>query len=179
MYSAAKWRSENAAKNQFQRASRTLKNVSTRGHSKRMTEAYFSLYAAVLERCENEAEDIFQRSENKKSPRPGKTLRIAPGSSSSPVPQPSRERWSREPMRGSHVSGDRSAERFPVPGRSSGSWFILLPVPSHPSNRTVASAGFVPIDSGGTARDLHPLPLPEITIVSGTVGESGIFCQVQ
>lgn len=88
MYSAAKWRSENAAKNQFQRASRTLKNVSTRGHSKRMTEAYFSLYAAVLERCENEAEDIFQRSENKKSPRPGKTLRIAPASSSSPVPQP-------------------------------------------------------------------------------------------
>jgi hypothetical protein len=80
MYSAAKWRSENAAKNQFQRASRTLKNVSTRGHSKRMTEAYFSLYAAVLERCENEAEDIFQRSENKKSPRPGKTLRIAPAS---------------------------------------------------------------------------------------------------
>lgn len=46
------------------------------------------------------------------------------------------------------------------PGRSSGSWFFLLPVPSHPSNRTVAFTGFVPIYSGGTARDLHPLPLP-------------------
>ena len=47
------------------------------------------------------------------------------------------------------------------PGRSSGLWFVLLPVPSHPSNRTVALAGFVPIHSGGTARDSHPLPLPE------------------
>ncbi len=46
------------------------------------------------------------------------------------------------------------------PGRSSGSWFVLLPVPSHPSNWTVALAGFVPIHSGGTARDSHPLPLP-------------------
>jgi hypothetical protein len=35
-----------------------------------MVEAYFSLYAAGIERCENEAEDVFQRSENKKSPRP-------------------------------------------------------------------------------------------------------------
>ena len=26
--------------------------------------------------------------------------------------------------------------------------------------RTVASAGFVPIHSGGTARESHPLPLP-------------------
>jgi hypothetical protein len=37
-----------------------------------MVEAYFTLYAADLEPCENEAEDIFQRSENKKSPRPKK-----------------------------------------------------------------------------------------------------------
>ena len=179
MYSAAKWRSENAAKNQFQRASRTLKNVSTRGHSKRMTEAYFSLYAAVLERCENEAEDIFQRSENKKSPRPGKTLRIAPGSSSSPVPQPSRERWSREPMRGSHVSGDRSAERFPVPGRSSGSWFILLPVPSHPSTGQWRRRVSSPLTAAGPRGISTLFPYPNITIVSGTLGESGIFCQVQ
>ena len=46
------------------------------------------------------------------------------------------------------------------PGRSSGSWFILLPAPSHPYERTVVFASFVPIYSGGTARDLHPLPLP-------------------
>ncbi len=45
------------------------------------------------------------------------------------------------------------------PGRSSGSWFVLLPVPSHPSNRTVALAGFVPIHSGGTARDFAPSSL--------------------
>lgn len=45
------------------------------------------------------------------------------------------------------------------PGRSSGSWVTLLPAPSHPI-RTVVFAGFVPIYSGGTARDLHPLPLP-------------------
>jgi len=43
---------------------------------------------------------------------------------------------------------------------------------------TVALAGFVPIDSGGTARDLHPLPLPENHDVSGTLGEPVNFCQV-
>jgi hypothetical protein len=53
------------------------------------------------------------------------------------------------------------------PGRSSGSWFVLLPVPSHPSDRTVALAGFVPIHSGGTARDSHPLPLSGNYNVSG------------
>ena len=73
-----------------------------------------------------------------------------------------------------------------LPGRSSGSWFALLPAPSHlgtltvhrssllarthlafhvvrlTSNvvKTVALTGFVPIYSGGTARDSHPLPLP-------------------
>ena len=50
------------------------------------------------------------------------------------------------------------------PGRSSGSWFTLLPAPSHPIDRTVVFAGFVPIYSGGTARDLHPLPLPGVTM---------------
>jgi hypothetical protein len=64
------------------------------------------------------------------------------------------------------------------PGRSSGSWFFLLPVPSHPLNRTVALAGFVPIHSGGTARDSHPLPLPENYNVGGTLGDRSNFCQV-
>jgi hypothetical protein len=56
----------------FQQAGRTLKNGPMQGRSKRMVEAYFTLYAADLEPCENEAEDVFQRSENKKSPRPKK-----------------------------------------------------------------------------------------------------------
>jgi hypothetical protein len=69
-------------------------------------------------------------------------------------------------------------------GRSSGSWFTLLPAPSHLrtvtrdakhvtsetapsspvthhpslSSKTVAIPGFVPIHSGGTVRDSHPLP---------------------
>jgi hypothetical protein len=64
------------------------------------------------------------------------------------------------------------------PGRSSGSWFILLPMPSHPSKRTVALTGFVPINSGGTARDLHPLPLPRNHNVTGTLRDVGNFCQV-
>lgn len=67
---AGYWRSENAAKNRFQPAERTLKNWPLQGRSKRMFEAYFSRYVVDLERCENEAEDVFQRSENKKSPRP-------------------------------------------------------------------------------------------------------------
>ena len=64
------------------------------------------------------------------------------------------------------------------PGRSSGSWFTLLPVPSHPPRRTVAFTGFVPIYSGGTARDLHPLPLPGSHNVEGTLGDQEEGCQV-
>ena len=59
-----------------------------------MTEASCASDAAGHLRRENDARDVFQRSENKKSSRPRQTLRIAPASSSSPVPQPSRERWS-------------------------------------------------------------------------------------
>lgn len=59
------------------------------------------------------------------------------------------------------------------PARSSGSWFTLVPAPSRRRFRhrclllqqrqvtdlaPVATAGFVPIYSGGTARDSHPLP---------------------
>jgi hypothetical protein len=51
-------------------------------------------------------------------------------------------------------------------------------VPSHPTNRTVAFTGFVPIYSGGTARDSHPLPLPRNYNVTGTLGEGTNFCQV-
>jgi hypothetical protein len=70
-------------------------------------------HAAGFERRENEAEDVFQRSENKKSSRPEKTLRIAPASfilACSPA------------LEGTMLN---------VPGRSSGSWFALLPAPSH------------------------------------------------
>jgi len=39
---------------------------------------------------------------------------------------------------------------------------MVRPTPrAFPSGRTVVFAGFVPIYSGGTARDLHPLPLPQ------------------
>ena len=59
-------------------------------------------------------------------------------------------------------------------------WLMVHPTPrAFPSmDRTVALAGFVPIHSGGTARDLHPLPLPENHNVSGTVGEGVNSCQV-
>lgn len=63
-------------------------------------------------------------------------------------------------------------------GRSSDLWIVLLPVPSHPSKRTVASTGFVTTYSGGTARDSHPLPFPRNYNVTGTLGERGNFCQV-
>jgi len=90
------------------------------------------------------------------------------------------------------------------PGRSSGSWLVLLPAPSHLKDvlreplfvfarpylafndsqttvnvsRTVAFAGFVPIYSGGTARDSHPLPIPRNHNVEGTLGDQEEGCQV-
>ena len=45
-------------------------------------------------------------------------------------------------------------------------------------SKTVASTGFVPIYSGGTARDLHPLPLPRSHNVEGTLGDREEGCQV-
>jgi hypothetical protein len=39
--------------------------------------------------------------------------------------------------------------------------------------------GFVPIDSGGTARESHPLPLPWSHNVEGTIGERHKACQVR
>jgi hypothetical protein len=44
--------------------------------------------------------------------------------------------------------------------------------------QTVALAGFVPIHSGGTARESHPLPLPGNHDVSGTLGDTVNSCQV-
>ncbi len=64
------------------------------------------------------------------------------------------------------------------PGRSSDLWIVLLPVPSHPSIRTVAYTGFVTTYSGGTARDSHPLPLPRNYNVTRTLGERSKYCQV-
>lgn len=78
-----------------------------------MAETYVGLYAAGLERRENEAGDVFQRSENKKSSRPNTDpedctrffiLACSPA------------------LEGTMVN---------LPGRSSGSWFVLLPAPSH------------------------------------------------
>jgi len=57
----------------------TFKTALRQGRRERNTES------------ENAAASCFQRGKNKKSPRPRQTLRIAPASSSSPVPQPSRE----------------------------------------------------------------------------------------
>lgn len=61
---------------------------------------------------------------------------------------------------------------------------IGLPTFTHDSSlithhciQTVALTGFVPIYSGGTARDLHPLPLPRSHIVEGTLGEREEGCQ--
>ena len=61
------------------------------------------------------------------------------------------------------------------PGRSSGSWFVLLPVPSHPSNRTVALAGSSPFTAAGP-RGIHTLfPYPEIINVRWHSRRQGQF----
>ena len=122
--------------------------------------------------------------------------------SSSPIPQPTRERRSSEPTRGSPFCyGERSQticrvlgvkrsdsisfasqRRDPLAGSPSRQvfWLMVRPIPrAFPSmNRTVAFMGFVPIYSGGTARDLHPLPLPRSHIVEGTLGDREEGCQV-
>jgi hypothetical protein len=43
----------------------------------------------------------------------------------------------------------------------------------------VALPGFVPTYSGGTARALHPLPLPRRHNVGGTIGERHKACQAR
>jgi hypothetical protein len=56
---------------------------------------------------------------------------------------------------------------------------LSLRVTFHRSRfKTVALAGFVPIYSGGTARDLHPLPIPRRHNVGSTLGDRGEGCQV-
>ena len=94
----------------------------------------------------------------KKSPRPQQTLRIAPATHPRQFPSP----------RGN--VGQLSRQVF---------WLMVHPTPrAFPSmNRTVAFTGFVPIYSGGTARDLHPLPLPRSHIVEGTLGDREEGCQ--
>src|SRR5689334_12209500 len=75
-----------------------------------------SSHAAGYKRSENAAKNQFQRAQNKKSPRPWTDpedctrffiLTCSPA------------------LEGAMANS---------PGRSSGSWFVLLPVPSHPSN---------------------------------------------
>ena len=107
------------------------------------------------------------------------TLRIAPASSSSPVPQPSRERWSRESMRGSPASSDGSAERFPFRAgllAHGSSYFPCLPIRRTGQWRRRVSS---PLTAAGPRGIYTLFPYPNITIVSGTLGESGVFCQVQ
>jgi hypothetical protein len=94
----------------------------------------------------------------KKSPRPQQTLRITPVTHPRQFPSP----------RGN--VGQLSRQVF---------WLMVHPTPrAFPSmNRTVAFTGFVPIYSGGTARDLHPLPLPRSHIVESTLGDREEGCQ--
>ena len=102
--------------------------------------------------------DYAVRSSNKKSPRPQQTLRITPVTHPRQFPSP----------RGN--VGQLSRQVF---------WLMVHPTPrAFPSmNRTVAFTGFVTIYSGGTARDLHPLPLPRSHIVGGTLGDREEGCQ--
>ena len=114
-----------------------------------------------------------------KNPQGLKTLRIAPASSSSPVPQPSRERWSREPRRGSLASGERSAERFPFRAgllAHGSSYSPCLPIRRTGQWRRRVSS---PLTAAGPRGICTLFPCPNMTIVSGTLGESCIFCQVQ
>jgi len=111
-----------------------------------MAEAYRGSYAAGRGRCENDAGDVFQRSENKKSSRPGGDPEDCTRFFILAYPQPTRERLY------------LSRQVF---------WLVVHPTPrAFPSNRTVVLAGFVPTYSGGTAREFHPLPLPGSHVVA-------------
>src|SRR3990172_12052385 len=49
-------------------------------------------------------------------------------------------------------------ERASSPGRSSGSWILLLFQPSQPPEAVSGPRNFVPTHSGGTAPELHGIP---------------------
>lgn len=94
---------------------------------------------------------------HKKSSRPfRKTLRIVPASSSSPVPQPSKEHRS---LLQPGLLAHGSSYSPHLPGAVSVITASSLQQRQITDHAPVAIAGFVPIYSGGTARDSHPLPL--------------------
>ena len=103
----------------------TFKQFSPQGRSERTAETYSCPYVAGYERRENEAGNLFQRAGNKKSSRPKKDLEDC-------------TRFfilARSPAHGGTM--------VICLGRSSGLWFTLLPVPSHPVTDS-GSHGFRP-----------------------------------
>lgn len=113
----------------------------------------------TLSDTRTQLESVFNALKIKNPQGLGKTLRIAPASSSSPAPQPTRERWS-SAWAGLLAYGSPYSPCLPI------------------RKRTVALTGFVPIHSGGTARELHPLPLTQESQCGGTLGDCVEICQV-
>ncbi len=113
-----------------------LKQVSPQGRSERASETCRCPYVADCKRRENGAGNLFQGAGNKKSPRPGKDpedctrffiLACSPA------------------LEGTMVNS---------PSRSSGSWFTLLPVPSHPGSSQLSAISFRP-DADGFPRQWY------------------------
>src|SRR5690349_1258029 len=137
----------------------TFKTGLRQGRRERNTETYSLLtrpptacrnrrvprqYVAGIQRLENAAADRFQRARNKKSPRPGTDpedctrffiLTCSPA------------------LEGAMANS---------PGRSSGSWFVLLPVPSHPSNGQWRWRVSSPLTAAGPRGIYTLFPYPKI-----------------
>jgi hypothetical protein len=58
-----------------------------------------------------------------------------------------------------------------TPDRSSGSWFVLLPVPSHPDSRDSGLIGFRPHSQRRDREGLAPSSLTRASQCEGTLGE--------
>ena len=61
-------------------------------------------------------------------------------------------------------------------GRSSGSWFALLPAPSHPVGQWSSQVSS-PFTAAGPRVNCTLFPYPKVTMV-GTLGEADKTCQV-
>ena len=124
----------------------TFKQCSPQGRSARTAETYSCPYVAGSERRENDAGNPFQRAGNKKSPRPRSDL---------------------EDCTRFFILIRSPAHEGTITiclGRSSGLWFTLLPVPSHPVMDS-GSHGFRPHSQRRDREGVAPSSLcPRVTM---------------
>lgn len=128
------------------RSYRTFKQFSAQGRSERTAETYSGPCVAGCEQHENDAGNLFQRAGNKKSPRPEKD------------PEDCTRFFilARSPA--------HEGTKVICLGRSSGLWFTLLPVPSHPVTDS-GSHGFRPHSQRRDREGVAPSSLyPRVTM---------------